>query len=145
MSSRVLRRPLITLLTAVLLASVAACGGGSGAADAPAKADLSKGLDPANPITVTVGVPRNFGYLSTLWARDTQVPGVRIEYKYFPVFSDMLAALNAGQIDLTEVGDVGAISSYANGGQVVAVATTEPNPHNPSWCPRTARPSRSPT
>lgn len=54
-------------------------------------------LDPANPVTLTVGVPRNFGYLSTLWARNVQVPGVKIEYKYFPNFVDMLTAFNGRQ------------------------------------------------
>ena len=57
-------------------------------------------------------MPRYFGYLSTLWARNVQPAGVNVEYKYFPVFTDMLTALNAGQIDLTEFGDVGAVQSY---------------------------------
>ena len=30
----------------------------------------------------------------------------------------MLTALNSGKIDLTEIGNVGAIQSYANGGKV---------------------------
>lgn len=85
----------------------------------------------AGKVTVVVGVPRNFGYLSTLWARNVQPPGVNVEYKYFPVFTDMLTALNAGQIDLTEIGDVGAAQSYVNGGgQVQAIAVTQPNALN---------------
>lgn len=85
----------------------------------------------AAKVTVVVGVPRNFGYLSTLWARNVQPPGVNVEYKYFPVFTDMLTALNAGQIDLTEIGDVGAAQSYVNGGgKVQAIAVTQPNSLN---------------
>lgn len=80
--------------------------------------------------TLVIGVPRNFGYLSTLWARNAQPKGYHFEYKYFPVFTDMLTALNAGKIDLTEIGDVGAVQSYVNGGTVKAVAVTQPNGRN---------------
>ena len=79
---------------------------------------------------VTVGVPRSFGFLSTLWARNVQPEGVKVEYQYFPVFTDMLTALNSGKIDLTEVGDVGAVQSYVNGGKVQAIAVTKPNDEN---------------
>jgi sulfonate transport system substrate-binding protein len=89
------------------------------------------GLDPANPVVLTVGVPRNFGYLSTLWAKNVQVPGVRIEYKYFPNFIDMLTAFNGRQLDLTEIGDVGAAQSFAaSKGAVKVIAVTEPNAEN---------------
>jgi sulfonate transport system substrate-binding protein len=89
------------------------------------------GLDPANPVTLTVGVPRNFGYLSTLWARNVQVPGVKIEYKYFPNFIDMLTAFNGRQLDVTEIGDVGAAQSFAaSKGSVRVIAVTQPNAKN---------------
>jgi sulfonate transport system substrate-binding protein len=89
------------------------------------------GLDPAAPVTLTVGVPRNFGYLSTLWARNVQVPGVTIEYKYFPNFIDMLTAFNARQLDITEIGDVGAAQSFAaSKGSVRVIAVTQPNAEN---------------
>lgn len=85
----------------------------------------------ASTQTITVGVPRNFGYLSTLWARNVQPKGIKVEYKYFPVFTDMLTALNSGQIDLTEVGDVGALQSFVNtNGKVKIVAVTQPNDLN---------------
>ena len=89
------------------------------------------GLDPEKPVVLTVGVPRNFGYLSTLWARNVQVPGVTIEYKYFPNFIDMLTAFNGGQLDITEIGDVGAAQSFAaSKGSVRVIAVTQPNPEN---------------
>jgi sulfonate transport system substrate-binding protein len=82
-------------------------------------------------VTLTVGVPRNFGYLSTLWARNVQVPGVTIEYKYFPNFIDMLTAFNARQLDITEIGDVGAAQSFAaSKGSVRVIAVTQPNAEN---------------
>ena len=116
-------RRLIPALVAVAL--LAGCGsdeddGGGGAASA------GGGETPV----IKVGVPRNFGFLSTLWARDIQPEGVKIEYQYFPIFTDMLTALNSGKIDLTEIGDVGAIQSYVNGGKVQAIAVTEPNDEN---------------
>ena len=118
---------LLLALPALLLAVVALAavrlrrrGGGTAAASGGG----------GETVTLTVGVPRSFGYLSTLWARDVQPEGVKIEYKYFPVFTDMLTALNSGKIDLTEIGSVGAVQSFANGGNVRVVAVTEPNAEN---------------
>jgi sulfonate transport system substrate-binding protein len=84
-------------------------------------------LDPGHPVTLTVGVPRSFGYLATMWARNTQVPGLVIEYKYFPDFTQMLTAFNAGQVDVTEAGDVGALQSYQNGGGISVIAVSASN------------------
>jgi sulfonate transport system substrate-binding protein len=96
---------------------------------APAGAQGASGA--ATPVTLTIGVPRNFGYLSTLWARNVQVPGVNIEYKYFPNFIDMLTAFNASQLDITEIGDVGAAQSFAaSKGSVRVIAVTQPNVEN---------------
>jgi sulfonate transport system substrate-binding protein len=125
------RRLLLLALALVAVAALAACGSsdGGGSATASASGSGSTGAAAA-PTKLVVGVPRNFGYLSTLWARNVQPPGVEVEYKYFPVFTDMLTALNAGQIDLTEIGDVGVFQSVSNGGKVAAVAVTQPNPRN---------------
>jgi len=114
------RLPVVASLL-LALGGLAACGGSSSGGSA---ATASGG------VTLTVGVPRNFGYLSTLWARNIQPPGVHVEYKYFPVFTDMLTALNSGQIDLTEIGDVGAVQSVVNGGSVTAVGVTQSNGQN---------------
>jgi sulfonate transport system substrate-binding protein len=66
-----------------------------------------------------------------LWARDVQVPGVKIEYKYFPNFIDMLTAFNGRQLDITEIGDVGAAQSFsASKGSVKVIAVTQPNAEN---------------
>ena len=116
------------LLLPPLLVALAAAGCGSD--DGGGTATAATGSGAKEPVTVTVGVPRNFGYLSTLWARNVQPEGVKVEYKYFPVFTDMLTALNGGKIDLTEIGSVGAVQSFANGGKVRVVAVTEPNAEN---------------
>lgn len=116
------RRNLLALLLSAALTCVA---------PGMAFAQKASGLDPANPVTLTVGVPRNFGYLSTLWARNVQVPGVKIEYKYFPNFIDMLTAFNGRQLDITEIGDVGAAQSFsASKGSVRVIAVTQPNADN---------------
>jgi sulfonate transport system substrate-binding protein len=125
-ASRRLRLPLLIAASATVLA-LAACGSSSDDSSPATAASPSSG---GATQTITVGVPRSFGYLSTLWARNVQPKGVKIEYKYFPVFTDMLTALNSGKIDLTEIGDVGAVQSYVNGGKVEAVAVTEPNAEN---------------
>jgi sulfonate transport system substrate-binding protein len=119
------RTRLLALVGVLAALPLAACGSSDGGGSEATAATSS----PA-PQTITVGVPRNFGYLSTLWARDVQPEGVKIEYTYFPVFTDMLTALNSGKIDLTEIGDVGAVQSYVNGGRVQAVAVTRPNAKN---------------
>jgi len=117
-----MKRLVPLLLAAALLG--AGCGSDDGSGDGAAAA--SGGDVPV----VKVGVPRSFGFLSTLWARNVQPEGVKVEYQYFPVFTDMLTALNSGKIDLTEVGDVGAVQSYVNGGKVQAIAVTKPNDEN---------------
>jgi sulfonate transport system substrate-binding protein len=123
------RRLSLLALLPILTLTVAACGSSDDADSTSTSAATSAAAAKA-PVTITVGVPRNFGYLSTLWARNVQPEGVKIEYKYFPVFTDMLTALNSGKIDLTEIGDVGAVQSYVNGGKVQAVAVTQPNAKN---------------
>jgi sulfonate transport system substrate-binding protein len=123
--ARAARRPLALLLALLLGATLAACGGSDDDATASTK------LDPKNPVTLTVGIPRNFGYLSTMWAKNVQVDGVKIEYKYFPNFVDMLTAFNGGKLDITEIGDVGAAQSYAaSRGNINVVAVTQPNAEN---------------
>jgi sulfonate transport system substrate-binding protein len=127
------KRTILAAVAALLTATtVAACGSSSddkASTAAAAGTGTAAATAPAEQ-TITVGVPRNFGYLSTLWARNIQPDGVKVEYKYFPVFTDMLTALNSGKIDLTEIGDVGAVQSYVNGGKVQAVAVTQPNDRN---------------
>jgi sulfonate transport system substrate-binding protein len=124
------RRFRLPLLIAAPLAALVLAACGSSSDDDKSSSTAASSSSGAATQTITVGVPRSFGYLSTLWARNIQPKGVKIEYKYFPVFTDMLTALNSGKIDLTEIGDVGAVQSYVNGGKVQAVAVTEPNAEN---------------
>ncbi|GAB3052708.1 ABC transporter substrate-binding protein [Sediminivirga luteola] len=79
--------------------------------------------------TIRVGVPRTFGFLSVLWARDYQMDGYRFEYSFFPNYTDLLSALASGNVDVAEGGDVGLIQTYINtNGGVRAFAVTEPAP-----------------
>jgi sulfonate transport system substrate-binding protein len=127
---RAVRRVLSLALAAVAVAALAACGSSASSDSSTASAATSTPSASSAPVKLVVGVPRNFGYLSTLWARNVQPEGVEVEYKYFPVFTDMLTALNSGKIDLTEIGDVGLFQSVAAGAKVAAVAATQPNPRN---------------
>ncbi|MEN3281720.1 MAG: sulfonate transport system substrate-binding protein [Solirubrobacteraceae bacterium] len=120
------RRLSLALVAVLAVAGLAACG----SSDDKSASTGSGSANAAETVTITVGVPRSFGYLSTLWARNVQPKGVKVQYKYFPLFTDMLTALNSGKIDLTEIGDVGAVQSYVNGGRVQAVAVTQPNDEN---------------
>jgi sulfonate transport system substrate-binding protein len=127
----ILRRALPVLALVAALALLAAACGTEDDGDARGGAASGGGTGSASePVTLRVGVPRNFGFLSTLWARNVQPEGVKVEYTYFPVFTDMLTALNSGRIDLTEIGSVGAVQSFVNGGKVRVVAVTEPNAEN---------------
>ena len=116
-----LRPPRVLSFAAAALAIVALAGCGSSKSSGGASAG-SGGEE-----TLVVGVPRSFGYLSTMWARNIQPAGVKVEYKYFPEFASMLPAFNAGRVDLTEVGDVGAMQSYENGGQIGVIAVSASN------------------
>lgn len=106
------------VLVGILALSTAGCS-------TPGSAESDDGT------VLRIGVPRNFGYLSTLWARDYQPDGVTFEYSYFPNYTDVLNALNSGNVDIVEGGDVGAIQSYINtGGQVHAVGRTGAAPES---------------
>lgn len=76
---------------------------------------------------LVLGYSTVFGFLNLAAAQNLQPEGVEVEYKKFTNFNDMLAALNSGNLDLTEIGDVGAVSSFANGGDIRVVASTESN------------------
>lgn len=117
-----LRPSRVLPLAAAALSLLALAGCGSSTSSGGATNASSSGEE-----TLVVGVPRSFGYLSTMWARNIQPAGVKVEYKYFPEFTEMLTAFNAGRLDLTEVGDVGAMQSYEAGGQVGVVAVSASN------------------
>ena len=82
------------------------------------------------PVILKVGIPQGFGYFAALWQKDIQVPGVRIEYKYFPNSSDLSDAIQAGQIDIEDQGEIGPIQMTANGSKNKVIACTGSNGRN---------------
>jgi sulfonate transport system substrate-binding protein len=84
----------------------------------------------AEPVVLKVGVPQAFGYFAALWQRNVQVPGVTIEYKYFPNSTDLNDAILSGSVDLEDQGEIGPIQMAANGAKAKVVACTGSNGRN---------------
>ena len=107
---------------AVVAALIALAGGVAGCSDSSGGAD--------KPVVLKVGIPQGFGYFAALWQRNIQVPGATIEYDYFPNSSDLADAINSGQIDLEDQGEIGPIQLAASGSKNKVVACTGSNGRN---------------
>jgi sulfonate transport system substrate-binding protein len=84
----------------------------------------------AEDTVLKVGVPQAFGYFAALWQHNVQVPGVTIEYKYFPNSTDLNDAILSGSVDLEDQGEIGPIQMAANGSKNKVVACTGSNGRN---------------
>jgi sulfonate transport system substrate-binding protein len=84
----------------------------------------------AEDTVLKVGVPQAFGYFAALWQHNVQVPGVTIEYKYFPNSTDLNDAILSGSVDLEDQGEIGPIQMAANGAKNKVVACTASNGRN---------------
>jgi sulfonate transport system substrate-binding protein len=84
----------------------------------------------AGDTVLKVGVPQAFGYFAALWQHNVQVPGVTIEYKYFPNSTDLNDAILSGSVDLEDQGEIGPIQMAANGSKNKVVACTGSNGRN---------------
>lgn len=91
---------------------------------------LTSGPLRAEPVVLKVGVPQAFGYFAALWQRNVQIPGVTIEYKYFPNSTDLNDAILSGSVDLEDQGEIGPIQMAANGSKAKVVACTGSNGRN---------------
>lgn len=104
-----------TIAATVLLASAALGAGYAQAAD---------------EVVLKVGVPQAFGYFAALWQKDIQIPGVKVEYKYFPNSTDLNDAILSGNVDLEDQGEIGPIQISAAGSGAKVVACTGSNGRN---------------
>jgi sulfonate transport system substrate-binding protein len=81
-------------------------------------------------VVLKVGVPQAFGYFVALLQKDIQVPGVKVEYKYFPNPTDLNDAILSGAVDIEDQGEIGPIQMAANGSRNKVVACTGSNGRN---------------
>lgn len=120
-----LGRYLAVLLVSLALGACDKPAAPTAGSAAPASGTASSANDPAKDLLV--GYSPGFGFLNVMAAKDVQPAGYHITYKRFLDFNDMIGALIAGHIDLTEIGDAGAIMSFANGADIRIVASTASN------------------
>lgn len=76
---------------------------------------------------LVVGYSPGFGFLNLLAAKNVQPEGVKVTYKKFLDFNDMIGAVIAGNIDLTEIGDAGAVMAFSRGADIRIIASTASN------------------
>lgn len=124
------RTSLRAALAAASALAVAALAVGCGSASSAGSSNPAAKLNPKDPITLKVAVPQAFGYFATMWQRNVQVPGVKIEYKYFTDSNAMNDAISAGAVDLSDQGEIGPIEFAAEGSQNKVVACTGSNGKN---------------
>lgn len=84
----------------------------------------------AEDVVLKVGVPQAFGYFAALWQKNVQLPGVTVEYKYFPNSADLNDAILSGAVDIEDQGEIGPIQMSANGSKNKVVACTGSNGRN---------------
>ncbi|WP_434740566.1 ABC transporter substrate-binding protein [Micromonospora sp. SH-82] len=113
------RGPLLAAALATVLA-VTGCGGGGGGDAASADGTVSLTL-------VTTDL---YGYTPLFEARDLQVPGVKITYREFANSAELNSAIEAGQVDISDTGDIGPITAAASGSRQKVIGCTRPNDQN---------------
>ncbi|MEV7230025.1 ABC transporter substrate-binding protein [Polymorphospora sp. NPDC051019] len=120
MFTRSSRRATIAATTALAAAlAVAGCGGGG---DDAAAAD--------GTVSLTLVTTDLYGYTPLFEAKDLQVPGVKITYREFANSVELNSAMEAGQIDISDTGDIGPINAAASGSRQKVIGCTKPNDQN---------------
>lgn len=84
----------------------------------------------AEDVVLKVAVPQAFGYFAALMQKNIQLPGVKVEYKYFINYSDMTDAILSGAVDVEDLGELAPIQMAAGGSKIKVVACTGSNGHN---------------
>lgn len=111
-------------LAAVAATALPACGGGGGAAsDAPASSAGPAAA--ANRPVLRVGFQK-YGFESVMKARGT--PGLDVDWSEFPSGPALTEAINAGAIDVGEVGEAPPVFAQAGGVPFKIVAASEAQP-----------------
>jgi sulfonate transport system substrate-binding protein len=84
----------------------------------------------AEDTVLKVAVPQAFGYFAAMMQKNIQIPGVKVEYKYFVNYSDMTDAILSGAVDIEDLGELAPIQMATNGSKIKAVACTGSNGKN---------------
>jgi sulfonate transport system substrate-binding protein len=81
-----------------------------------------------SPVVLKIGTSNTFGFASTFKAHgDDVAPGVKFEIVPFSIGSpQIIAALNAGELDVGEIGEVGPVVAQAGDVPFKIIAATEP-------------------
>lgn len=105
------RRTLLAALPAVVLATSAAWS-----------------QDAGKEVVIRIGTSNNYGFTPTFPHRgDDRIPGFRFEIIPFAGGTpQLIAALNAGELDIAEMGEVGPVIAHAGGLPFKIIAATEP-------------------
>lgn len=84
----------------------------------------------AEETVLRVGVPQQYGYFMALMQNNVQLPGVKVEYKFFPNPNDASDAILSGAVDIEDQGEIGPMQMSANGSKDKVIACTGSNGHN---------------
>lgn len=84
----------------------------------------------AEDVVLKVAVPQAFGYFAAMMQKNIQIPGIKVEYKYFVNYSDMTDAILSGAVDVEDLGELAPIQMAAGGSKIKVVACTGSNGHN---------------
>jgi ABC-type nitrate/sulfonate/bicarbonate transport system substrate-binding protein len=119
-----------TTRSAVLLAGIAATTLLAGCATpAAGQGSSSDGADA--PVKLVVAVTTLYGYTPLFQALDLQPEGVEVEYVTTTGGTqDTNSAVESGQIDISDQGDIGPLTGNAAGSNIKAIACTYPNSDN---------------
>jgi sulfonate transport system substrate-binding protein len=79
-------------------------------------------------VTLRVGTNNNYGFTATFAAHgDDSVPGFKFDIVSFPGGTpQLIAALNAGELDVAEMGEVGPVIAQASDTPFKIIAATQP-------------------
>lgn len=88
------------------------------------------GADGGGTVEITLVTTDLYGYTPLFEAKNLQVPGVKITYREFANSAELNSAMEAGQVDISDTGDIGPITAAAAGSRQKVIGCTKPNDQN---------------
>ncbi|MEU8265102.1 ABC transporter substrate-binding protein [Micromonospora sp. NPDC048999] len=108
----------IALAATAAALALAGCAGGNASADG------------GGTVEITLVTTDLYGYTPLFEAKNLQVPGVEITYRKFANSAELNSAMEAGQVDISDTGDIGPITAAASGSRQKVIGCTQPNNQN---------------